>query len=381
MTYPHYLHLARKLRPDRLVYLNIDDYRLYWPEVTPPRSGASEHQAVREADLTVCTSALRAEELRRWPSPRPPTVIRHLPHGAPSILDPRRALSRSPRRPPSRYRRACPRPFLGYVGTLEDRVDWSLMARLAETNPIGLDHPGRPGRPGRRRRPGRLDRRRCLASPNVHAIGWRPQGDHRRLQPGVRPRADPLPRRSSVQPRVLPDEGDGLHGRRPPRGLDRPPRMPPLSRPLRRRPARRPSRRPSPTASPRALTTAGPPTAWPSPARIPAGGWPSGSSTGSGDGGRPSPRRAASGFSIRPRRSRRTRRSRRRSSRPDPTPSLAKSPRMLARCGRAVHPGGDHGERRRRLPLGDVLAGRDLGGIGGDPRGEVAVSSAPGPTP
>ncbi len=33
MTYPHYLYLSAMLRPDVLVYYNIDDYTLYWPEV------------------------------------------------------------------------------------------------------------------------------------------------------------------------------------------------------------------------------------------------------------------------------------------------------------------------------------------------------------
>jgi len=170
MTYPYYLNLAAKLRPDRLVYFNIDDYRLYWP-----RSAAEvdrlERRAVREADLTVCTSARRAEELRRA-VPEAADRVRHLPHGAPS--------SSLPDRPqivpaPAPLDVAhLPRPLIGYVGTLEDRVDWALMAGLAETNPTAsIVLVGRVGPDGDA--PWQADRRRCLASPNVHAIGWRAQ--------------------------------------------------------------------------------------------------------------------------------------------------------------------------------------------------------------
>ena len=171
MTYPYYLHLARKLRPDRLVYFNIDDYRLYWPK-SAAQVERLELRAVREADLTVCTSALRAEELRAA-VPEAAGRIRHLPHGAPSgsIPDSPQAL---PAASPADIG-DLPRPHLGYVGTLEDRVDWSLMARLAETNPTAsIILVGRVGADGDA--PWQADRRRCLARPNVHAIGWRAQG-------------------------------------------------------------------------------------------------------------------------------------------------------------------------------------------------------------
>jgi hypothetical protein len=69
---------------------------------------------------------------------------------------------------------ALPRPWLGYIGTMEDRVDWELLDRLAtrfETASILLI--GRP--PGAGPEPWRATARQCLARPNVHALGWRPQ--------------------------------------------------------------------------------------------------------------------------------------------------------------------------------------------------------------
>ena len=170
ITYPYYLHLARMLRPDRLVYFAIDDYRLYWPrsadEVT-----RLEHQAVREADLSACTSLLRAEELRRA-VPEAAGRILHLPHGAPSGSIPDRPRDR-PDGPPEDIAHL-PRPLIGYVGTLDDRVDWALMGRVASTNPgASIVLVGRVGDGGDA--PWEVDRSRCLARSNVHAIGWRAQ--------------------------------------------------------------------------------------------------------------------------------------------------------------------------------------------------------------
>ena len=170
MTYPYYLHLADLVWPDRLVYFNVDDYRLYWPKVADEVTRL-EHRAVREADLTVCTSIYRAEELRQA-VPEAAGKIRHLPHGAPSA-----AIPSSPRHlpaePPADIAHL-PRPLIGYVGTLEDRVDWELMDAVAQANPnASIVLVGRLGPDGDQS--WHRDRRACLARPNVHAIGWRDQ--------------------------------------------------------------------------------------------------------------------------------------------------------------------------------------------------------------
>ena len=63
MTYPHYLYLHDQLRPDVSVYYNIDDYALYWPRAAD-QIRALERAMVCAADVTVCVSRLRADELR-----------------------------------------------------------------------------------------------------------------------------------------------------------------------------------------------------------------------------------------------------------------------------------------------------------------------------
>ncbi len=170
MTYPHYLYLRDQVRPDVQVYFNIDDYSQYWPRCAD-RIHALELQAVREADLTVCVSRLRCDQLRDA-APESAWKIRHLPHGTPAT-----ALDAAPHlfpAPPPDDLAGLPRPLLGYVGSLEDRIDWPLLSRLADAFPrASIVLIGRPRL--RRSDPWHDDARRCLARPNVHALGWRPQ--------------------------------------------------------------------------------------------------------------------------------------------------------------------------------------------------------------
>ncbi len=170
MTYPYYLHLARQLRPERLIYFNIDDYRLYWPK-SAAQVDRLEREAVRVADLTVCASRFGAEELRAS-NPESASKIRHLPHGAPSASIPLQPQDQPG--PDPLDLAGLPRPWVGYVGTLEDRVDWALLDEVARTNPTAsIILVGRVGPDGST--PWQTDRRRCLALGNVHAIGWRDQ--------------------------------------------------------------------------------------------------------------------------------------------------------------------------------------------------------------
>ena len=169
-TYPFYLHLARMLRPDRLVYLNIDDYRLYWPRAVALVDRA-ERAMVAAADLVACTARHQADRLRTE-HPSSASKVRHLPHGAPSASIPPAPQDRPDAGPADIA--PLPRPWVGYVGTLEDRVDWALLDRVAAGNPAAsLILVGRVGGDGAE--PWHADRRRCLARPNVHAIGWRDQ--------------------------------------------------------------------------------------------------------------------------------------------------------------------------------------------------------------
>lgn len=169
MTYPFYRHLREMVRPDYHVYYNLDDYALYWPGQSD-RIRELERQVVRESDLTICVARVRAEELREA-VPEASDRIRHLPHGAPTASLSDRAWERPA--PPPEDLAGLPRPLLGYIGSLEDRLDWDLLARLSESMPeasiilIGREPP--------RDAPWAAGYRRCVERPNVHALGWRPQ--------------------------------------------------------------------------------------------------------------------------------------------------------------------------------------------------------------
>jgi teichuronic acid biosynthesis glycosyltransferase TuaH len=170
MTYPHYLYLRDQVRPDQQIYYNVDDYALCWPEHAN-EINRLERQMVREADLTVCVSRFRADELCRA-VPEAADRIIHLPHGAPSGMLSPVALDRPGPAPEALA--GLPRPFLGYVGSLGERVDWSLLTRLSEALPsasivlLGKVDTG-PAEGWR------AERERCLALPNVHLMGWQPQ--------------------------------------------------------------------------------------------------------------------------------------------------------------------------------------------------------------
>jgi glycosyltransferase involved in cell wall biosynthesis len=170
LTYPHYLYLRDLVRPDLHVYFNIDDYSQYWPRHAR-KVNDLEHQAVREADLTVCVSRQRCEELKTA-VPEAALKIRHLPHGAPTTsIGP--APQEGPAAAPADLAHL-PRPLLGYVGSLEDRIDWTLIERLARAYPGGsVVLIGQLAR--KRSGPWYAACKRCLDLPNVHALGWRPQ--------------------------------------------------------------------------------------------------------------------------------------------------------------------------------------------------------------
>ncbi len=172
MTYPHYLYLRDAIRPERCVYYNLDDYTLYWPRQAV-QVRAMERRAVRESDLTVCVSQLRAEALRAA-MPESAARIHHLPHGAPSSMIAEHPWHQ-PADPPADLAHL-PRPLLGYVGSLESRVDWPLLTRLSEAFPGGsIILIGRSVPATVEGSDWSLARQTCLSRPNVHALGWRSQ--------------------------------------------------------------------------------------------------------------------------------------------------------------------------------------------------------------
>ena len=172
MTYPHYLYLRELLVPDVSIYYCIDDFSLYWPG-DAERVRALELELVRAADATVCVSRLRTEELQSL-VPEAALRIHHIPHGAPTPFMAEHPL-KAPAEPPLDIAHL-PRPYLGYVGSLENRVDWELMDQIARTFPdASIVVLGRVKDPVAE--PWWEPCARFLSRPNVHALGWRVQQD------------------------------------------------------------------------------------------------------------------------------------------------------------------------------------------------------------
>jgi glycosyltransferase involved in cell wall biosynthesis len=168
MSYPHYQYLRQQIRPDVSVYYNHDDYSLYWPRQAE-QVRALEQAVVRTADVTICVSRLRAEELRDR-VPEAAQRIHHVPHGAPTPFLAPTALTQ-PSEPPEDLAHLS-RPYLGYIGSLEDRVDWELMDRVSREFPqASIVVVGRV--PAPLAASWWQECARFLSRPNVHTLGWR----------------------------------------------------------------------------------------------------------------------------------------------------------------------------------------------------------------
>jgi teichuronic acid biosynthesis glycosyltransferase TuaH len=173
ISYPYYLTLRDQVRPDILLYYNTDDYGLYWRSRRESVKRL-ERRAVGEANLSVFIARLRADELRAA-VPEAADRIVHLPLGAPA-----RAIAPEPQArpadPPADIAHL-PRPLLGFVGSLEDRIDWPLLEYLARAFPGGsIVLIGREPKP-KPREAWYRDYQRAVAQPNVHRLGWRTQDE------------------------------------------------------------------------------------------------------------------------------------------------------------------------------------------------------------
>lgn len=172
-SYPHYLYLADMIHHDHLIYYNMDDYALYWPD-RADEVRRLEDEIVRRARVSVVCAASRVEELRGR-VPEAADRVLHWPHGAPEGSIPDRP-QHQPAPPPADVAHL-PRPLLGFVGSLEDRLDWRLIGQVADAFPQGsvllIGRPPADDAPGA----WMTDYRQASARPNVHRIGWRTQDE------------------------------------------------------------------------------------------------------------------------------------------------------------------------------------------------------------
>ena len=169
ISYPHYLYLRDLLQPASLLYYNMDDYGFYWSS-RKEAVQRLEEQTVRAADLSVFCAKIRADE---WAAGVPEAASRiiHLPHGAPAS-----AITAAPQARPAAAPAEIahlPRPLLGFVGSLEDRLDWQLVRLIADSVPGGsVVLIGREPDPAGSES-WYADYLDAISRPNVHRLGWK----------------------------------------------------------------------------------------------------------------------------------------------------------------------------------------------------------------
>jgi glycosyltransferase involved in cell wall biosynthesis len=172
LTYPQYRGLIPALRPALSVYYNLDDYRDNWPgrETQVP---VWEGELVELADNTVCISSHRASVLRQQ-YPAKAGHIHHIPIGCTPEF-----MAISVRGPSPSTLAALPRPLVGYIGALNWRFDYVLLADVAQQLPdVTFALGGTPPVETDGDSAWREGLQRARNLPNVHFLGW---VDHARL--------------------------------------------------------------------------------------------------------------------------------------------------------------------------------------------------------
>jgi glycosyltransferase involved in cell wall biosynthesis len=164
LTFPQYRGLIRAVKPARSVYYNFDDYRDNWPRHRD-RVPRWEAQLVEATDLTLCIAAHRARVLAdQHPAKR--GQIHHLPIGVtPEFME--QAAGRAEQGAGSRLHT----PRAGYIGALNYRFDFALLADVAARLPeVTFVLGGRVQEDGDAAWRAGLARARQL--PNVTFLGW-----------------------------------------------------------------------------------------------------------------------------------------------------------------------------------------------------------------
>ncbi len=174
---PPHAGLVRRLRPEKLLYYCVDDYREYWPG-RAARTERIENDLVARADLVVCVSRFLCDELARR-VPAAAGRIVHIPNGVPPEFLASHPLLEPDELPPDLE--DLPRPVLGYLGSIGGRIDWDILEAVAHRFPaatlllIGPD-------PAPRSEDARRLEALCRCA-NVRAVGPRP---HREIMPYIR---------------------------------------------------------------------------------------------------------------------------------------------------------------------------------------------------
>jgi teichuronic acid biosynthesis glycosyltransferase TuaH len=160
--YPYLAHWVRNVPNERLIYYNLDDYRLYQID-RQTRILEQEAQLVKQAETVFCLAQFQVDALQKR-YPEKAKLIHHLPLGvAASYLNPHPDIPPEPK-------------TVGYIGNLSDRVDWQLVREVATACPeIRFIFVGSTQENGYLNSPWQVHRNAVFALPNVRHIAQVPQ--------------------------------------------------------------------------------------------------------------------------------------------------------------------------------------------------------------
>ncbi len=123
---PYYSEYIQALKPDYVVYHAYDRFSLFpgWSKA----SAEQQRKLTEMADLVIATSENTASELRTYRSGK----VHVLPNGVDANFF--ENLIENPGSDPEDLE-MIPRPRIGYVGTLNSKVDFAIIAKLAKKRP------------------------------------------------------------------------------------------------------------------------------------------------------------------------------------------------------------------------------------------------------
>jgi glycosyltransferase involved in cell wall biosynthesis len=179
ITYPQYRRLIPALQPALSMYYNLDDYSDNWPG-RATQVPIWERELVELADKTVCIANHRASILRAE-HPTRAGRIHHIPIGctpefmadSAQIAEPAETLRSRNIEAHAPLLRSLPHPTAGYIGALNWRFDYVLLADVAQQLPnVTFALGGKPPAETDGDVAWREGLRRARSLPNVHFLGW-----------------------------------------------------------------------------------------------------------------------------------------------------------------------------------------------------------------
>ncbi len=129
LSYPYYTELIEQLGAKKSLYYIYDEYSKYWPRHAESVL-AKEAALIAKADVVITVSKYNADRLKAM-HPARADAIHHVPNG----LNPKYMADQLEPAPLPPALAEIPAPRAGYIGSLNFRFDYALLAEVASQRP------------------------------------------------------------------------------------------------------------------------------------------------------------------------------------------------------------------------------------------------------